>query len=80
MTAKERNIFMRYLLSASNELHAARKYNDEQRSEKFPMVSKELVQAQTKFDLLCGLANALDLDTPVLHERYEDCVKWRIGE
>jgi hypothetical protein len=44
------------------------------------MVSKELVQAQTKFDLLCGLANALDLDAPVLHERYEDGVKWRIGE
>lgn len=45
MKASERNIIMRRLISAYNKLGEAQKQNRENRSERFPMLSQELIRA-----------------------------------
>ena len=65
MKASERNIIMRRLISAYNKLGEAQKQNRENRSERFPMLSQELIRAQTEYDTLWGLAYMLDIEVPV---------------
>lgn len=55
MKASERNIIMRRLISAYNKLGEAQKQNIENRSERFPMLSQELIRAQAEDDALLSL-------------------------
>lgn len=72
MKASERNIIMRRLISAYNKLGEAQKQNRENRSERFPMLSQELIRAQAEYDTLWGLAYMLDIEVPFTRHAYRE--------
>ena len=72
MKASERNIIMRRLISAYNKLGEAQKQNRENRSERFPMLSQELIRAQTEYDTLWSLAYMLDIEVPFDKHAYRE--------
>jgi hypothetical protein len=72
MKASERNIIMRRLISAYNKLGEAQKQNRENRSERFPMLSQELIRAQTEYDTLWSLAYMLDIEVPFDRHAYRE--------
>lgn len=71
MKANEQAIIKQYLHDAYFNLKEARKSNKEFQSERFPMVSKELAVAQSRFDILCGLARELGVANPYERLDYE---------
>lgn len=71
MKANEQAIFKKYLQRTYSNLQDAREYDKVQRSERFPMVSKELAVAQGRFDILCGLARELGVANPYERLDYE---------
>ena len=71
MKANEQAIIKQYLHDAYFNLKDARECDKAQRSERFPMVSKELAVAQGKFDILCGLARKLGVANPYERLDYE---------
>lgn len=72
MRASERNIILRQLISAYNKLGEAQKQNRENRSERFPMLSQELIRAQTEYDTLWYLAHMLDIEVPFDRHAYRE--------
>ena len=70
MTAKEKKIIQTYLKATYDNLirvvdceaidRAIRFPN----GERFPTLSQEYIRAQSRYDILCGLARALDIMTP----------------
>lgn len=76
MKANEQTIIKRYLQRTYSNLQDAREYDKTRRSERFPMVSKELAVAQGRFDILCGLARELGVANPYERLDYENlCVE-----
>ena len=71
MKANEQIIFKQYLQRAYSNLQDTREYDKVQKSERFPMVSKELAVAQGRFDILCGLARELGVPNPYERLDYE---------
>ena len=71
MKANEQAIFKKYLQRVYSNLQDAREYDKARKSERFPMVSKELAVAQGRFDILCGLARDLDVANPYERLDYE---------
>ena len=71
MKANEQAIIKQYLQRAYSNLQDAREYDKAIKSDKFPMVSKELAVAQGRFDILCGLARELGVVNPYERLDYE---------
>lgn len=71
MKANEQAIIKQYLHRAYFNLKEAREYDKAIKSERFPMVSKELAVAQGRFDILCGLARELGVSNPYERLDYE---------
>ena len=63
MRASEEVIIKAFLINAYRNLQKLRK-QEEQRSERFPMVSKELACAQSEYDVLSRLVRQLEIDNP----------------
>ena len=64
MRASEEVIIKAFLIEAYRNLQTLRKQDEEQRSERFPMVSKELACAQSEYDVLSRLARQLEISNP----------------
>lgn len=64
MRASEDVIIKGFLVEAYRNLERLRKQDKEQRSERFPMVSKELACAQAEYDVLRRLARQLEVSNP----------------
>lgn len=64
MKASEDVIIKGFLVEAYRNLEQLRKQEEEQRSERFPMVSKELACAQAEYDVLRRLARQLEVSNP----------------
>ena len=64
MRASEEVIIKAFLIEAYRNLQTLRKQEEEQRSERFPMVSKELACAQSEYDVLSRLVRQLEIDNP----------------
>lgn len=76
MKASEQMIIKQFLVGAYMSLQDARRQNEEQQSERFPMVSKELACSQREYDVLCGLAKELGVANPCEKLDYESlCVE-----
>ena len=71
MKQNEQAIIKQYLQRAYSNLQDAREYDKARRSERFPMISKELAVAQGRFDILCGLARELGVANPYERLDYE---------
>jgi hypothetical protein len=63
MRASEEVIIKAFLIEAYRNLQKLRE-QEEQRSERFPMVSKELACAQSEYDVLSRLVKQLEIDNP----------------
>lgn len=63
MRASEEVIIKAFLIEAYRNLQKLRE-QEEQRSERFPMVSKELTCAQSEYDVLSRLVRQLEIDNP----------------
>lgn len=63
MRASEEVIIKAFLIEAYRNLQKLRE-QEEQRSERFPMVSKELACAQSEYDVLSRLVRQLEIDNP----------------
>jgi hypothetical protein len=63
MRASEEVIIKAFLIDAYRNLQKLRE-QEEQRSERFPMVSKELACAQSEYDVLSRLVRQLEIDNP----------------
>lgn len=64
MRASEEVIIKAFLIEAYRNLQKLREQEEEQRSERFPMVSKELACAQGEYDVLSRLARQLEIGNP----------------
>ena len=73
MRTSEDVIIKGFLVEAYRNLEQLRKQDEEQRSERFPMISKELACAETAYDVLARLARQLEIDNPC--ERLDTCVE-----
>ncbi len=71
MKASEEVIIKGFLVEAYMSLQELRKQDKEQRSERFPMISKELACAQSEYDVLCRLARQLEVSNPCERLEYE---------
>ena len=71
MRLSEQAIIKQFLVGAYMSLQDARRQNNEQQSERFPMVSKELACSQREYDALCGLARQLGVSNPCEKLDYE---------
>ena len=71
MRADEQKIIKTYLQEAYINLQEVREREKINRSERFPMVSKELTCAQAVFDTLSNLARHLGVDNPYERLDYE---------
>ena len=71
MRLSEQAIIKQFLVGAYMSLQDARRQNNEQQSERFPMVSKELACSQREYDVLCGLARQLGVANPCEKSDYE---------
>lgn len=63
MKASEEVIIKAFLIEAYRNLQKLRE-QEEQRSERFPMVSKELACAQSEYDVLSRLVRQLEIGNP----------------
>ena len=63
MRASEEVIIKAFLIEAYRNLQKLRE-QEEQRSERFPMVSKELACAQAEYNVLRRLARQLEVSNP----------------
>ena len=63
MRASEEVIIKAFLIGAYRNLQKLREQED-QRSERFPMISKELACAQSEYDVLSRLVRQLEIDNP----------------
>jgi hypothetical protein len=63
MKASEEVIIKAFLIEAYRNLQKLRE-QEEQRSERFPMISKELACAQSEYDVLSRLVRQLEIDNP----------------
>lgn len=63
MRASEEVIIKAFLIEAYRNLQKLRE-QEEQRSERFPMVSKELACAQSEYDVLSRLVRQLEIGNP----------------
>lgn len=63
MRASEEVIIKAFLIEAYRNLQKLRE-QEEQRSKRFPMVSKELACAQSEYDVLSRLVRQLEIDNP----------------
>jgi uncharacterized membrane protein YgaE (UPF0421/DUF939 family) len=63
MRASEEVIIKAFLIGAYRNLQKLRE-QEEQRSERFPMVSKELACAQSEYDVLSRLVRQLEISNP----------------
>lgn len=70
MRTSEEVIIKAFLIEAYRNLQKLRE-QEEQRSERFPMVSKELACAQSEYDVLSRLARQLEIDNPYERIEYE---------
>jgi len=64
MKVEEQKIIKEFLVSAYMSLQDMRRQEEAQRSERFPMVSKELAYSQREYDVLCALARRLGVANP----------------
>lgn len=64
MRASEEVIIQAFLIEAYRNLQKLREQEERQRSERFPMVSKELACAQSEYHVLRRLARQLEIDNP----------------
>ena len=64
MKAKEQKIIKEFLVGAYVSLQEMRQQDESQRSERFPMVSKELACSQREYDVLRALAKKLGVANP----------------
>lgn len=64
MKAEEQKIIKEFLVGAYMSLQDVRRQDEEQRSERFPAVSKELACSQREYDVLCALARRLGVANP----------------
>lgn len=64
MRASEEVIIKAFLIEAYRNLQNLRKQEEEQRSERFPMVSKELACAQSEYAVLSRLVRQLEIGNP----------------
>ena len=64
MRASEDVIIKGFLIDVYRNVQKLRKQDKEQRSERFPMVSKELACAQAEYDVLRRLARQLEVSNP----------------
>jgi hypothetical protein len=71
MTLKEQAIIKQFLVGAYMSLQDERRQNSEDRSERFPMVSKELACSEREYDVLCALAKKLGVANPCEKSDYE---------
>lgn len=71
MRASEEVIIKAFLIKAYRNLQKLRKQEEEQRSERFPMVSKELACAQSEYDVLSRLVRQLEISNPCERLAYE---------
>ena len=71
MRASENVIIKGFLIEAYRNLEKIREQESKQRSERFPMVSKELTAAQAEYDVLCRLARQLEVSNPCERLEYE---------
>lgn len=71
MKASEQAIIKQFLVGAYMSLQDERRRNNEQQSECFPMVSKELACSQREYNVLCSLAKKLGVANPCERLGYE---------
>ena len=64
MRAEEQKIIKTYLQEAYINLQEVREREKINRSDRFPIVSKDLTCAQAVFGTLCNLAKNLDISNP----------------
>lgn len=64
MKAEEQKIIKEFLVGAYMSLQEVRRQDKEQRSERFPMVSKELACSQREYAVLSALARRLGVANP----------------
>ena len=64
MKAEEQKIIKEFLVGAYMSLQDMRRQEEAQRSERFPMVSKELACSQREYDVLSTLARRLGVANP----------------
>mgnify|MGYP003294572765 CR=1 FL=1 len=72
MKANEQIVIKQYLQHAYNKMMKARKDNQYLKSDRFPMVSKELAVAEYGFDLLSRIARDLGISNPW------EAIEWEI--
>ena len=71
MRAEEQKIIKEFLVGAYMSLQDMRRQDEAQRSERFPMVSKELACSEREYDVLCALAKKLGVANPCERLDYE---------
>ena len=64
MKTEEQKIIKEFLVGAYMSLQEVRRIDEIQRSERFPMVSKELACSQREYDVLSALAKRLGVSNP----------------
>lgn len=76
MRAEEQKIIKEFLVGAYMSLQDMRRQDKSQRSERFPMVSKELACSQREYDVLRALAKRLGVTNPCERLEFETlCVE-----